>query len=356
MSVHNVVTFGGEIMTEDLADKAKNKTLLPYIPPRDLVPMTQSARELSDDASRVHTVRQLLADSMAGAVSPAEKLDLVTTGHYELDHDTRGFRNGAVWIFGAKSSWGKSAWTLMVADENIKRGRRVLIVTCEDAPSMYGDRLMIRRARVDPFRFDHKSLTHDERARVGSVVSAGEDVPVMLDARGKSVEWAVKKARNMIRLEAVDLVAFDYLHAFDADKPDPKGDRRAHLNFIARHMTDLIKTEGKTGIIFGQVTPDVKDPVPDMYCIRDSKDVVNAAEVVAIGFEPQSDIMRAGQRIAGQGDRVIHLAKNKPGPGPKGRIYKLESDLVHKCFEVTPDPNDRYRAFDNQFDDPLADF
>lgn len=343
---------------EDISDKAQAGQFN-GIPKGELEPLTPAAKVRAEDEARVLTVRELLGDSFSRAVAPVQEQRVITTGHYKLDKDTGGYRKDAVWIKGGKSSFGKSSDLVMTVDENIKRGFRILIVTCEDGPDLYGDRLMIRRARVDPFRFQARKLNREERERVGHVVGQAEDVPVLLDSRGKSVEWAVKQARRLIRLEGVDLVAFDYLHAFDQEKPDNRnGDRRSSLNYIARTMTDLIKTEGKAGIIYAQITPDSKDDgrgnVPDMYCIRDSKDVVNAAEVVAIGFQPQVTLTR-GQDTFAINERVFHLAKNKPGPAPKGGLYLMSSDTEHGCFDVTLDPDDRYRAFDGQFDAPLDD-
>jgi replicative DNA helicase len=251
-----------------------------------------------------------------------------------------------VWVVGAKSSWGKSSYLVMVADENIQRGKRVLIVSAEDPDSLYGDRLLVRRTRVDRHRLSAGALWDDERDRVTAALRKAEDVPVYLDARGKSVEWAAKRVRRMVQSDGIDLIAWDYLHAFDQEKPGQNGDRRAQLNYISRVMTDTVKTTGKAGIIFAQVTPDTKSQVPDMYEIRDSKDVVNAAEVVAIGFEPAISIERDvdGQKvvIADKSSKALVIAKNKPGPGPKGRVYGMGSDYKHGCFNVVECPPEPY--------------
>src|SRR5690606_40381223 len=53
-----------------------------------------------------------------------------------------------IWVFGADTSWGKSSLFVSVADENLRRGKRILIVSAEDPPSLYGDRLLSRRAQV----------------------------------------------------------------------------------------------------------------------------------------------------------------------------------------------------------------
>lgn len=333
---------------EDIADLAKQGKL-----PDDIKaaaePVSPKAKQETEDARRLKSVRQILGDAAKRALEKRSEQKLLTTGHWRLDRDTGGFRPKQVWVFGADTSWGKSSQLLMVADENIKRGRRVLIVSGEDPSEIYADRLLIRRSgmgepekRISSYRLQHKLLNDDERRRVIDVGSQAEDVPVYFEAMGKSVEWVCKRIRTIVPAEGIDLIAFDYLQAFDQDKP--QNDRRLQLNYICRTMTDTIKELGTAGIIYSQITPPDEGKgkgggVPGKYSIRDSKDVSNGAEVIAIGFEPAKDMTsKEGRLLAAAGSKVIHLAKNKPGPGPKGKLYQMDWDADHGCFDITPDP------------------
>ena len=321
----------------DINDLAKSGAL-PADPAKEAKPVNQKAREEAEEAARLVSLKSMLEDSAKRAFLPRQETLHLTTGHWEMDQDTGGFRRGCVWVFGAKSSWGKSSHLLMAADENIKRGKRVLIVSAEDPKDLYADRWMVRRARVSRYRFQNQSLDVYERDKIHNVIRGAEDVPVYLSAIGKGVEWAAKKVRQIIKAEGIDLVAWDYLHAFDNEKP--MKDRRSQLNYIARTMTDCTKTADVAGIIYAQITPDEKaSGPPDMYVIRDTKDVVNAAEVVAVGFDASGKEKRGDQFVAEPGARVVILAKNKPGPGAKGRIYAMKSDNTHGCFDVTEKPS-----------------
>lgn len=327
-------------MSEDINDLAKNKSL-PEDPAEKAEPVTRAAKQEADDAKRIVTVRQMLKEAHDGIGRKVQ--DIITTGHHEIDRDTNGFQREFVWVFGAKSHWGKSSYIVMVADENLRRGKRVLIVSSEDPARLYGERLLMRRTRVDRYGMQNGKLRADERDRIVNAVSKAENVPVYVNAIGKSVEWACKQVRRLVLSEGIDLVAFDYLHAFDKEKR-MDSDRRGVLNYIARTMSDTVKELGCAGIIFGQVTPDTKADIPDMYEIRDSKDVVNAADCVAIGFTPKGSVGRKDSptgevyKIAGADDRCVVLAKNKPGPGSSGRVYRMGSDQEHGCFDVVEDP------------------
>jgi replicative DNA helicase len=339
---------GSMSKAEDLNDLAKQGRL-----PADIkagaVPVSERAKQQADDEGRLVTVKQMLGGALQRALTPRANRKVMTTGHWRLDLDTGGFRPGMVWVFGADTSWGKSADLLMVADENIKLGFRVLIVSFEDPVDMYANRLMIRRSgfgqaskRVNTYRFDNGLMRKDEIERVTDVAHAGEDCPVYFNAIGKPVEWTCKQVRRIVQSEGIDLIAFDYLQSADHEKPQK--DRRLQLNYITRVMTDTAKELGKAGIIYSQITPpEDGKAVPGKYSVRDSKDVSNGAEVIAIGFEPVTNIVnKEGRVLAEAGAKVIHLAKNKPGPGKKGEFYTMDWDKDHGCFDVLEDQQARY--------------
>lgn len=313
-------------------------------------PANARAKEIAEDAGRLKTVQGIMSASWDEVKAARDGRKIITTCHYEIDRDTGGFKPEDVWIIAGKSQWGKTSFTIACADENIKAGHRVLIVSGEDRPSMYGERLLIRRTRINRYRYQNNRMTDDEERKGSNAVARAEHLPVYLDARGKSVEWASKKVRQIVAAEGIDLIFWDYIQCFHKDKPTQ--DQRMGITYIARIMTDTIKTTGKAGGLLSQVTPDDKAMIPDMYSIRDSKDVANAAEVVAIGFFPKSAIERDmnGRKmmIAEEGARAIVLAKNKPGPGPGGRIYRMGSDAEHGCFNNVEDqqPSDDYWSQD----------
>lgn len=328
---------------EDLSDMHQNGGI-PDDFENQFEPMNERARKADAERPKVSSVRELLKIAHDDAVAVCEPEERVTSGHWEIDRDTGGFQAGYVWLFGAKSHWGKSSSLVMFADENIKRGKRVLIVSAEDPERLYGQRLLMRRARVDRYRMQEGRLSAEERTTIANVTQRGENVPVFLNAIGKPVEPVCKQVVKLVEQEGIDLVAFDYLHAFDKERRI--AETRQSLNYIARTMTDTVKNVGVAGIIYAQVTPDTKTDIPDMYEIRDSKDVVNAADVVAIGYQPKAKVERNvdGQRvaIAEEGDRCVVVAKNKPGPGPAGRVYRMGSDKRCGCFEVVGREQDQW--------------
>lgn len=318
-------------MTEDI-NEMHQQGKLPAEPRGEAV--NAKAKQKEADEKRLLSVRDVMRASWDETTNRDRSRNIITTCHYEIDRDTGGFCNEDVWVIAGKSQWGKTSYTIACADENIKRGHRVLIVSGEDRPSLYGERLILRRSKINRYRYSNNLMSSAELESGVATVTKAEDIPVYLDARGKSVEWAAKQVPKIVAAEGIDLIFWDYLQCFHKEKPAQ--DQRLSITYIARMMTDVIKTSGKAGALLSQVTPDDKDMVPDMYSIRDSKDVANAAEVVAIGFFPRAAVERdvGNQKVlvAKEGERVMVLAKNKPGPGPMGRIYKMGSDTDRGCF------------------------
>lgn len=323
---------------EDIADLAAEGRL-PEDPKSQARPVNAAAKRLADEERRLITVRQMLKGSVERALAPRDKVSpSCTSGHYAIDRDTGGIMPEFVWLFGAETNWGKSSNAVMLTDENLKLGKRVLICSAEDSESLYGNRLLIRRSGVDAHRFKIGKLTPEESSRIVRVANSAEDLPVFLDCRGKPVEWTAKRVRQIIAAEGIDLVLFDYLQAMDQEKP--QSDRRLQLNYIARTLTDVVKTSGKAAVIYSQLTEPEDGKRPTRRNIRDSRDVANAAEVIALGWTPVVDVQDKQKRVLAKADtRCIILDKNKDGP--KKKLYTVKWSDSMACFETVPDPDER---------------
>jgi replicative DNA helicase len=333
-------------------------------------PVNRRAQQTAErEPIRIYTVRDLLTESVARATRAEGATKACTTGHYELDNITGGFAPGFVWVFGADTSWGKSSFIIAAADENIKAGRRVLIVSAEDPAELYADRLLVRRSRVDADRFRKKRLDPDEIAAIKKVRDAAEDVPVYCHAENKTIERLHSELTAIVRLEGIDMIVFDYLQEFTSSKKHQ--DERTRFKHTSQIMRDLVRTNGKSGAILSQLTINSDTKVPNKQNIRESRDVSNAAEVVAIGFTPETDVTKGnpgrddqGRALAPEvvfkaGERYILIDKNKNGP--RGKKVQMRWDEKSACFDTVHDPElerlqravDEYSKFTDDFDDGL---
>lgn len=303
----------------------------------------------------VLSVRDLVNESVERAGQRAETIDFCTTGHYKLDDWTDGFRPGFVWVFGADTSWGKSSWAVSVADENIKRGKRVLIVSAEDPPSLYADRLVVRRAKVSADLYRKKKIQDAESwDRINAVKMSAEDVPVYVSAGNKPIEKLDKHLAAIIRNEGIDMVIFDYLQEFVTEERHQ--DQRVRFKEASKRMRDLIRSHDKTGIILSQLTISNDTKIPDKHCIRESRDVSNAAEVIGIGFTPKDSVnAKDGSVRFEAGKKYILLDKNKAGPAKK--FAEMRWNDLSACFDAVPDPvTERYNQMERDIGVDDSDF
>jgi len=292
---------------------------------------TEGAQDVAADVPRVLTDRDLVGAAVRRAFEPHTAMTGCTTGHWRLDDATDGIEPETVWVIGADTSWGKSSLAIMMADENMP-GKKFLIVSAEDPPRLYGNRFVVRRAKVSAKRFKRRSLTDVERSRVEKV--KGYEQPVYLDARGRGVEWVCRHVKQIIREYGIDVVVYDYLQAFDNEKPQQ--DRRNQVSYIARVLTDSVKTSGAAAIILSQITVSEGKSRPDKHSIRESRDVSNAAENVLLGFTPDKPIEKDGKRLAEAGDKCLFADKVKDGT--RGGLIVMPWNEEGAYFESRKDP------------------
>jgi replicative DNA helicase len=291
---------------------------------------------VADEVPRILTVRELLTGS--GTRSRSRRRDVYgTTGHHKLDAITGGLRPGDCWLVGADTSWGKSSFAVMVIDENLRRGKQVLLVSSEDSEHTYGDRLMCRRSRVPAQSLRDRRLTAADQEAIARVESEARPDPVFIDARGKTVEWLAPQVKRAVREYGIEVVIFDYIGAFTCKIGQQ--DRRNAVTYTARVLTDVAKTAkpgGVCGILLSQLTIAEEGTEPGKYAFRDSKDLVQMAEIALVGFLAPKDSVEHGVRA---GDRVMKVAKCKQGEA--GKKVLMAWDPVVACFDAVHDEEAR---------------
>lgn len=298
-------------------------------------------KRVAAEVPRVLTVRDLLSGSMSRAFK-RDRPEVCLTGHYRVDKITGGFRPGFVWVLGADTSWGKSSWLVSVADVNLLRKKRVLIVSSEDTEEIYGDRLMARRAKVSAERLRDSALETAEMRLVTEVVNAAEPLPVFVDARRWPIEKLEAHIVTIIREQKIDLVCWDYLQEFPSNRKHQ--DERVKFREVAARMRHVTKSNKVAGLILSQLTIAEPGKLPTRHNIRECRDVANAAEVIVIGFEPDKDIKdRNGSVVVEGGTKSLFIDKVKNGP--RGAKVALSWNQHSACFDTVSDPEtQRYEA------------
>lgn len=300
---------------------------------------------ISAEVPHIVTACDMLADSFKRATSTV-KCEFGTFGHYKIDDATGGLRPGAVTLIGADSSFGKSSWAVMIADDNLRQGKRVLIVSAEDPESTYADRLMRRRARIPGIAQFHRRLTAAHYDAMAAVVERAMPDPLFIDASEWKLEKLLAAVRQAIIEHDIQVVIFDYLQVFCSvmSHKDTRA-RIEHLFTEIRKLVRHVKPGGIAGVVMSQLTEPTAGKPPDKYSVRESKSLTHGSEIVMIGHVPKET-----SEIWEPGDRMLMFAKIKEGDGAKvGSYLKMNWNPTIACFDPTPEPEDKLGGFyDNE--------
>lgn len=311
-------------------------------------PLTNAAKAALQQGRPLYTEQDLFELGIRNALAPRDTKSLITTGNYLIDAATQGFKPGQVWLVGGSTNMGKSTWAVSVADVNLMRGKRVAIVSAEDAPDVFAERFIARRAGVNFYRLFNNMLTREERVKVEAVREAVTKSYVLVNCVNRPIIEDVLKERVEPILSEVDMFIFDYLGKFRSKtvKPD---NRRLTINEVGNAIIGLIKEAGKTAVMLSQLTAEkgqLNRP-PTRYDIRDSQDVVNMAEVVGLLYRPTEDVVSGppeldvnGRKLQKQpdyeaGKSYLIVDKNKRG---KRGAYQLDWNDHSECYNEQLDP------------------
>lgn len=272
-----------------------------------------------------------------------EKTVGYTTGIEELDGLIGGLRPGHVTLLAASTSWGKSSFGVMVADENIRRSVPTLVVSVEDPKLMYARRIVARRGGINALNLRDNDLSAPDIDRIAQIAGRAEPVPFFMSAMGMPVEDVAKAIRALVHECGIKIVIADYVGRFRSRKTL---DRRNHVTHVAETLTDAIKASGSTGILLAQLKR-IEGREPTMDDVKESGDLENGAEHVLLGHKYSIGTDSATHEQAFK--RLVLVPKNKDGPVVTTGI-ELNFNEVSASFTAT---NKTYSASDP---DPPKDY
>ncbi len=140
------------------------------------------------------------------------KLTGLGTGFPSVDRHTSGLQEGHLTMVGGKSSMGKTAFTLKLAQNILQRDKKVLIISLEMIAKEVGKRLLALDRYVPTSAYNRK-LTESQKQNMDA--SLGRLMKYNLtisDKRGLKVEDIKAICRNVFRKNGkYDLIIIDYL-------------------------------------------------------------------------------------------------------------------------------------------------
>lgn len=333
-----------------IAEAAMNRRLIQVIRsalasaesrrPNEALEILSEIDKLAKGQANIISLRPMMLDAYNLAKEPRSRSTL-TWGHYQLDEMTGGLHPGHVGVIGAASSQGKSSKAIAMADENIKRGARAMIVSLEDGPRIYGNRFLARRSGVSAKAIRDHALDASDHSPLAKAVQDSQDVPVFLHCEDMPWERIAILIDQAILRHSIDLVILDYIQECWCETRYQS--RQLELQAVARRFRAICRKRNRAGIILTQLTGTEKGKAPNKEMARECKDIVNGAEQVLLLY------------TGDDGEKMANLDKAKDGTTGIVQLAWNETtasyERVARLDEAMAWADDRFDGFSGIVDD-----
>lgn len=230
------------------------------------------------------------------------------TGIEAIDRIWGGMRKGSLIVVGANTSVGKSNLSLSIANNLIKRGKRVLYVSLENTVKEIQTRYIAMNTTLTWNRIDyHIEVTDAEYASmIDALGVAAENQFGILDSTtiDKTYESIYGAARRHKAKYGLDLLIVDYLGEIIV--PGVNNDY-SRATIAAKQMKMLAQKLDVPLICPSQVSGRDEQSEPTIDKLRDSGAIGEAADIVAMLHRDKNDVTKTGAPA------TLNTAKNRTG-------------------------------------------
>ena len=197
------------------------------------------------------------------------------TGFVMLDRAITNLRAKTLTVIGGTTGAGKSSLMLAMALNQARRGVPVGIVSCEDAETVWGERVFAHI--IDRTIDGVTDIDADTASRTAA------DLPLHFAFElGRPLRDVLRAMRHLVRKHGCQVLYVDYLQAI----ADPQKTKRAE--FIS-NAASRIKAQGQelgvTTVLGSQVSrPSKEKPFGEIFFndLKESGDIENMSEVIAL--------------------------------------------------------------------------
>lgn len=242
----------------------------------------------------------------------------------EFDEDLGGYRRGCLYVWGYRTSEGKTVMALQQALENAILGRRVAVFSLEMDPAGLGERAISYLTRQSK-RTILDQLDEGEFQSALSETAAGlaSKIRVFSDARMTTDE--IRDAARGMQLDGgVDLVIVDHVQIVAPARATRE--RYREIGAITEELVVIAKTLKVPVVMMTQLNPPApgeKDVTPRWEQIRESRDVALHATAIMLGWTKWEN----GRPL------YSRLKVDKNRYGVRGRTYAVEFHAGRHWFE-----------------------
>lgn len=258
-------------------------------------------------------VKGMLEQFRLRAEMPLEK-QYIRTGLSGLDALIDGYRPGHLYLVGARSGEGKTAFKTFAAAQAATQGGAVLYATAEVPDVDIAQRLVTNVARVDGRQLERMGLDQDDTTQVvGSIHRINGWCMSILDEPAMTIGMLDREVRRHVKRHAdrLGVVLVDYLQLVRASGKHASREQEVAevadglLEIAKRHHVALI-----AGAQLNRANTARADKRPQSADLRESSRAEHNASVVLMLYRPAMN----GDETASAFDAEVIVRKNRLGP------------------------------------------
>ncbi|MCP3680395.1 MAG: AAA family ATPase [Gammaproteobacteria bacterium] len=215
----------------------------------------------------------------------------VKSGFRHLDSVIGGFFEGEFIIVGARTSVGKSAFALNIAQNVAKAGKKVLMFSLEMSREELAIRMVTGQTGIQFKKIRTGLLNDKEKAEVDKATSSlYADMPgLRISTKTKKVDDVINRVKKAHDLGLADMVIIDYLQLLDVTKKNEN--RRLDIGEMTRKLKTCAGELEIPIMCLSQLSRAVEsrvDKTPMLSDLRESGDIEqDASTVILLGGEKE---------------------------------------------------------------------
>ena len=201
------------------------------------------------------SIRELVNQTLKQNFGSNPKPGHVPSGFSKLDKKLGGFKNGQLYTIAVKPGMGKTAFLLSITNNMaIKDDYAVAIFSSERSNIKITNRLIESETGMSVDKLQAGVFKDSEKDHVVSVLSNIAKARIFIeDTPAMPVDTLAKKAKEMKRINAIDVVIIDYFELLTSTVNE-NGDRPAHLKTIMEKLQKLSRDINLPVLLFTQIT------------------------------------------------------------------------------------------------------
>lgn len=256
---------------------------------------------------------------------------------FKLIDDKGGFELGELMVIGARTSNGKTAFTLNCAVNLAKNGTPVGIFSLEMTNKQLGIRIISILTGLNSTEVKQGSLSQEN---LDVMTKLDDKLPIYFDdVRSSDIDSIISNIKGMVMQHGVQVIILDYLQLMRSNERD-----RVHqIGSIAHRLEALSKQLEITIVLISQLRRNVdKDPCPRLEELKESGDIADAADSIYLIYRPEQhgpycrypNLSKKWEMVDITGTAMLMCVKNRQGEKAGEQILGFDAQST-RFYELS---------------------